>query len=189
MDGLASYIVTLVSALILMTAVEIIAPDNSMKKYVKFVLGLLLIVVMISPIIKFLTSGEQGVLNEIRNLENEYSMNIEEFENNQSMKLKEKKFSENLNENCKKELEEEFDDLEFIPDIKCDFNYENMKCSIVKVNVKVKDKGVSKIEDIEIDLNGESDKEDSNANDEFKEVVNYISDLLKISKDKIYISK
>lgn len=62
MEYLNNFVITLVATIIFMTAVEIIAPDNSMKKYIKFVLGLILISVMINPIIKFFTGGEQEVV-------------------------------------------------------------------------------------------------------------------------------
>ena len=54
MEYLNNFIITLVATMIFMTSIEIIAPDNSMKKYIKFVLGLILISVMINPIINFL---------------------------------------------------------------------------------------------------------------------------------------
>ena len=38
MEYLNNFVITLVATIIFMTAVEIIAPDNSMKKYIKFVL-------------------------------------------------------------------------------------------------------------------------------------------------------
>ena len=37
MEYLNNFVITLVATIIFMTAVEIIAPDNSMKKYIKFV--------------------------------------------------------------------------------------------------------------------------------------------------------
>ena len=70
MEYLNNFVITLVATIIFMTAVEIIAPDNSMKKYIKFVLGLILISVMINPIIKFFTGGEQEVVKIIKNYEN-----------------------------------------------------------------------------------------------------------------------
>ena len=53
MEYLNNFIITLVATMIFMTSIEIIAPDNSMKKYIKFVLGLILISAMINPIIKY----------------------------------------------------------------------------------------------------------------------------------------
>ena len=58
MEYIKSFIETLVTIIILFSAIELISPNNSMKKYIKFVLGLILIVVMLSPIIDFFTEGE-----------------------------------------------------------------------------------------------------------------------------------
>ena len=66
MSYINNFVITLVATIIFMTAVEIISPDNSMKKYIKFVLGLILVSVMINPIIKFFTGGEQEVINAIK---------------------------------------------------------------------------------------------------------------------------
>ena len=59
MEEIKGFVITLVTMLILMTAIEFIAPDNNMKKYLKFVLGLILISVMLSPIISLFSKGEE----------------------------------------------------------------------------------------------------------------------------------
>ena len=61
MEELKEFVITLVTMLILMTAVELIAPDNNMKKYLKFVLGLIFIAIMLSPIISVFTKGEENI--------------------------------------------------------------------------------------------------------------------------------
>ena len=76
MEYLNNFIITLVATMIFMTAIEIIAPDNSMKKYIKFVLGLILISVMINPIIKFFTGGEQEVINRIKGYEDMLNLGV-----------------------------------------------------------------------------------------------------------------
>ena len=43
MDKINAFVITLVTTLIFMTAIELIGPDNSMKKYLKFVLGHLIL--------------------------------------------------------------------------------------------------------------------------------------------------
>ena len=72
MELVNNFVVTLVTTLIFITAVEILGPDNSMKKYVKFVLGLILISVLLSPIIKFFSKGEGVVTMAIDKYEKEY---------------------------------------------------------------------------------------------------------------------
>ena len=69
MKYINDFIVTLVIMMIFITAVEIIAPDNSMKKYIKFVLGLILISVMLNPIIYFFTKGEQSIIEAVESYE------------------------------------------------------------------------------------------------------------------------
>ncbi len=59
MELLNKFVITLVTILIFITAVEMIAPDNSMKKYLKFVLGLILITVILNPILTIILNGEE----------------------------------------------------------------------------------------------------------------------------------
>ena len=48
-EGLKVWITSICTAIFFITAVEMILPDDSLKKYAKFVLGLILITVVISP--------------------------------------------------------------------------------------------------------------------------------------------
>ena len=65
MEEIKGFVITLVTMLILISAIELISPENSMKKYIKFVLGCILIAVMISPLINFLGDGEELLVNKI----------------------------------------------------------------------------------------------------------------------------
>ena len=66
MDQIQKFIVNLSSIIVFMTAIEIIAPENAMKKYVKFVLGLILIAFMINPIVYFASNGENIITGKIK---------------------------------------------------------------------------------------------------------------------------
>ena len=57
MELIKGFITTLVTTLIFITAIELVGPDNSMKKYLKFVMGLILVAVLLNPIVKFFTEG------------------------------------------------------------------------------------------------------------------------------------
>ena len=72
MESISAFITTLVTTLILMTAVELIAPDNSIKKYINFVLGLILISVMLTPIVSLFSNGETKIINEINRYEKDF---------------------------------------------------------------------------------------------------------------------
>ncbi|WML35311.1 stage III sporulation protein AF [Clostridium sp. OS1-26] len=52
LQALREWLIGICTAVFFITAVEIILPDNSLKKYAKFVLGLILITVFINPLIK-----------------------------------------------------------------------------------------------------------------------------------------
>ena len=150
MDEIKRFIVTLVSMIILISALELISPDNSMKKYLKFVLGTILIAVMISPIVSIISNGEKNIANEISeyiDLANGKSTetNSENKESTSAIA-----FKENLQENCNKLLKEKFKDFEFKSDIDCEVNMKDITYSINKVKIGVKNKDVSKIKKIVI---------------------------------------
>ena len=109
MEYLNNFIITLVATMIFMTSIEIIAPDNSMKKYIKFVLGLILISVMINPIIKFFTGGEQEVINRIKRYEDMLNLGVtNEGESKEVIEKQKEAFKSNLNSNCDNLLKEKF---------------------------------------------------------------------------------
>ena len=191
MEEVKGFIITLVSMLILITAIELIAPDNGMKKYLKFVLGTILIAVMISPIFSFIGKGEDGLSKKvdeyIQLLDNKSLEDNTEYSDNTS----EITFKRNLEENCNRLLNDKFENLEFESDIDCEVNMLNIEYAIDKIRIKVKDKGVSKIEKIVINREDES-TEVSSSNEEVRnqgEIIDYISQTFNISKDKIIIYK
>ena len=56
MEWIKNWVVSICSAVIFITAVELIIPDNKMDRYVKFAMGLILIAVIMNPIIKVLSN-------------------------------------------------------------------------------------------------------------------------------------
>lgn len=191
MEEVKGFIVTLVSMIILITAIELIAPDNGMKKYLKFVLGTILIAVMISPIFSFIGRGEDGLSKKVEEyiqlLDNKSLEDNKEYSDN----ISEIAFKKNLEENCNRLLNDKFENLEFESDIDCEVNMLNIEYAIDKIRIKVKDKGISKIEKIVINRENES-TEVSSSNEEIRnqgEIIDYISQTFNISKDKIVIYK
>lgn len=59
MEGLRIWVVNICTTVFFITAVEMILPDNNLKKYAKFVLGLILMTVIINPLVKFLNQGSE----------------------------------------------------------------------------------------------------------------------------------
>ncbi len=191
MDEIKGFIITLVSMIILISAIELIAPDNSMKKYLKFVLGTILIAVMISPIVSVLSDGESILTNKISEYIDLVDSNSMETSSENEKSTGKIAFKENLEENCNRLLKEKFKDFEFKSYIDCEVNMKDITYSINKVEIAVKNKGVSKIEKIVINNNDESTEVDSKA-EKIKnedEIIDYVSEILNVTKDKIIIYK
>lgn len=188
MEYLNNFIITLVATMIFMTAIEIIAPDNSMKKYIKFVLGLILISVMINPIIKFFTGGEQEVINRIKRYEDMLNLGVtNEGESKEVIEKQKEAFKSNLNSNCDNLLKEKFSDKNFKSDIKCNINLSYMTYSIDSLEVGVRENGIRLVDKIRINVNDESEEAVSNNEkiDNEEEIKNYLSELFKIPIEKI----
>lgn len=188
MEYLNNFIITLVATMIFMTSIEIIAPDNSMKKYIKFVLGLILISVMINPIIKFFTGGEQEVINRIKRYEDMLNLGVtNEGESKEVIEKQKEAFKSNLNSNCDNLLKEKFSDKNFKSDIKCNINLSDMTYSIDSLEVGVRENGIGLVDKIRINVNDESEEAVSNNEkiDNEEEIKNYLSELFKIPIEKI----
>lgn len=187
MEYINNFLITLVATIIFMTAVEIISPDNSMKKYIKFVLGLILISVMLNPILKFFTGGEQEVVNAIKEYESMlYEGTAEKSEDNISKKQI-KSFKNNLNNNCDNLLKEEFSDKEFKSNVECELDLESMTYSIESLEIGVKDNSIKIVDSIKININDKSEEaisNDESVEDE-DEIKKYLSEVFKIPKEKI----
>ncbi|MBS5885418.1 MAG: stage III sporulation protein AF [Clostridium sp.] len=190
MEEIKGFVITLVTMLILMTAIEFIAPDNNMKKYLKFVLGLILISVMLSPIISLFSKGEESISLQVQKYielsENESAEVSKDYKSNS-----ENVFKENLEQNCNRLLKEKFTDKEFVSNIDCEVDMNNINYSIDKVQVGVKNKDVSKIQKIIINTQKDSksvSSQDEKVNNE-DEIISYLAEALNVSKDKIEVYK
>lgn len=190
MEELKEFVITLVTMLILMTAVELIAPDNNMKKYLKFVLGLIFIAIMLSPIISVFTKGEESISIQIQkyiDLSENQSIEVnKEYNNN-----RQNTFKKNLEENCNRILKEKFNENEFSSEIDCEVDMDNIKYSINTVEVGVKNKDVSKIQKVIINTqeNSKSVYSQEDKVEKEDEIAIYLSEVLNVSKDKIKIYK
>lgn len=187
MEYINNFVITLVATMIFMTAVEIISPDNSMKKYIKFVLGLILISVMINPIVKFFTGGEQELVNTIKSYESMFYEGTTSENEDSISKSQMESFKNNLNSNCDSLLKEEFSDKDFKSNVECEIDLENMTYSIESLEVGVKDGGIKLVDSIKIDINEESEQAVSNDGtvENEEEIKNYLSEVFKIPTDKI----
>ena len=188
MEYIKSFIETLVTIIILFSAIELISPNNSMKKYIKFVLGLILIVVMLNPIIDFFTEGEDKIVSTIKEYENILSKDTKTSSDVAVSNEVEDVFAENLNKNSANELAEAFPDYTFVCNIDCNIDLSNYSYNISHAKIGIstnKIQDVEKVEKVEISNDNESNSK-IYSNDEQK-IVSYVSSMLGISADKIEV--
>lgn len=193
LQALREWLISICTAIFFITAVEIVLPDNSMKKYAKFVLGLILITVFINPIIKIFD----------RNFDiNTYTTNVvENFDKNKTenefKQYKEKNlnstlevFKLNLQTSCEKKLKEKYPDSNYKVQVDASYNSENNKLVIKDIKVGVKEGSIEKIKKIQIGGDAKSvNSIDNMDNEKSMDIKKYLSSELNISKDVIQIYK
>ncbi|AGX43664.1 stage III sporulation protein AF [Clostridium saccharobutylicum] len=195
-ETLKGIVTTLVTILIFISAVELISPNNKMKKYIKFVLGLILISAILNPILQFISKGQKNISQGIEKYETVFSekQNKINSDNSNSIDSKEDKndarkkaFIKNFDENCDNLLKNKYKDMNFKSDVDCDIDFTNINFNIKKLRIGVENNKISKIKKVEINGKGQESTEDDNK--EYEDIINFVSDELSVSKDKIEVYK
>ena len=188
MEYIKSFIETLVTIIILFSAIELISPNNSMKKYIKFVLGLILIVVMLNPIIDFFTEGEDKIVSTIKEYEGILSTDTETSSDVAASNEVEDVFIENLNKNSATELAEKFPDYKFVCDIDCNIDLNNFSYDISHAKISISTNKIQEVEKIEkVEISNDNKTNSQAYSDDEQEILSYVSNMLGISENKIEI--
>ena len=188
MEYIKSFIETLVTIIILFSAIELISPNNSMKKYIKFVLGLILIVVMLNPIIDFFTEGEDKIVSTIKEYENILSTDTKISSDVAVSNEVEDVFIENLNKNSAAELAEAFPDYTFVCNIDCNIDLSNYSYNIRHAKIGISTGKIQDVEKIEkVEISNDNQTESKVYSDDEQKIVSYVSNMLGVSEEKIEI--
>lgn len=195
-EALGKWIVTICVAIFFATAVQMILPDNSLKKYCNFVLGLIVFVVMISPIVnlfnKDITIDKliEQTTKEVFNEESQSSTNYEEYRNG-NIDSALKVFKNNLEQQCSKDLAKEFKGDEFSVAVDVGYDEENQTFVINAMEVGVNDGSIKRVEDVIIggDKSVSANKQDEETGAYGLKVKDYISSNYGLSEELIYIYK
>ncbi len=192
-QSLKTWITTICTAVFFITAVEIILPDNDLKKYAKFVLGLILITVFMSPIIKLFDRNfdiNTYTNNAIQVIDNKKSNSDFKQYKEKSINNTVEMFKLNLKDSCEKKLKEKYPDSNYKVQVDATYDKDKEKIEIKDVKVGVKDGAVEKIKTVKIgssskfvnNLDAENDKKSV-------DITKYLSSELNISKDIIKVYK
>ena len=194
-EALKNIVVTLVTILIFISAVELIAPSNKMKKYIQFILGLILVTVILNPIVQFISNAEKSVADGIQSYEQVFSQKENKvnsknttstFENDKG-DARIKAFMKNFNKNCDNLLKNQYKDKTFKSEIDCDVDFANINLNVKKLKIGVGENKINKIKKIVIDKEVETVTKEENK--EYTEIINFVSSELNIPKEKIEVYK
>lgn len=193
-EALGKWIVTICVAVFFATAVQMILPDNSLKKYCNFVLGLIVFVVMITPIVNFLSRDVPiDKLIEKSTLEvfsSDSSMDYEEFRKSNIGTTLEV-FKENLEKQCAKDLKEQFNGDDYKVNADVSYDTENSLYIINSIEIGMDNSSVDRIKEVVI---GEEEavtvhSQEEDLGEDATKVKNFISSHYDIDNEKIYIYK
>lgn len=149
LDGIRNWVITICCTLFFITAVEMILPNNSMKKYAKFVLGLILITVIINPVIKIFNGDFNAAIytsNLVNSMDdNNLKSTIQRYKD-ENINNTLNNFKENLKFSCEKSLKEKFPKEKFQVTIDASFDKKSelfkLKAVEVRTRIGIKDQVV-----------------------------------------------
>ena len=190
---LKTWVTNITIAIFFITAVEMILPDNNMKKYAKFVLGLMLIVVIINPIMKIFDKNFDFSVyaNKATSYmsSNTSVKDIKKYKDNNILNTTEN-FEKNLENQCITNLEETYPENKYNANIKIAYDSQKGVFNINKVEIDIVDKSVGNIKKIEINTKSVIASNKNILNDEQgNKIKKLLSTELKISNDVITVYK
>ena len=194
LQTLREWLIGICTAIFFITAVEIILPDNSMKKYAKFVFGLILITIFINPLIKIF-DRKFDINTYTSNAIKSFDMKKTE---NDFQKYKEKNidstvevFKLNLQSSCEKKLKEKYPESNYKVQVDVVYDDKNSNVIIKDMKVGVKDGNIEKIKKIKISSDSKTVDNSTNElnTEKGQNIKKYLGDELNISKDVIQVYK
>lgn len=192
-EALGEWIITICVAIFFTTAVQMILPDNSLKKYCNFVLGLIVFVVILGPIVKIFNEDLQinKIIEESSDLVfNDMGQgNYEEYRQANINNTLER-FKANLEKQCVADLEKNFKDDKYSAKVEASYDAENSLFLIERIDVGINDGSVERVRKVQIgDESVQVDNQDSSTDKKSMEVKDFISSRYDVAANNIYVYK
>jgi stage III sporulation protein AF len=190
---LRNWIISICTAVIFITAVEMIIPNNSFKKYAKFVLGLILITILVNPIIQIFNKGfniDEYTNRAIKYIDDkDYEKNYSKYKDN-SMSKTMGTFKLNLEKIVKDKLKERFPNNSYNIEAAVAYDDKNDSVYIQTIKVGVKDGKIAIVKKVDISTKGNVENTTQSLDDEISRLMkDYLSKELKVSSSSIEIYK
>lgn len=107
MDNIKEWIATLSGIIVFGSICEMIMPEGKFNKYTRLVIGLILVIALISPVYSVVENGisDEFLLNSVEVYNNDFSLNIDEYQKNKIISLYKRKLEEKAKESVLKEVD------------------------------------------------------------------------------------
>ncbi|MEQ8153567.1 MAG: stage III sporulation protein AF [Clostridiaceae bacterium] len=187
MEYIKQWVISISFTLIFITAGEMLIVKDSFKKYVRFALGIILIIAMLKPILQIFGDDSESFISQIIN--NEVELQSSDFTtanggvsySNTETKIR---IIENLQENANAVLKSKFKDFDFSSEFKGDIDLEKYSLEIVNINIFVSSKKVKSVDEVDIDFKDGRQEAQIKEKEEIKSI---ISDEFQVTKDKVKV--
>ncbi|MBE6057392.1 stage III sporulation protein AF [Clostridium sp.] len=194
LQWLKEWITNIAVAVFFITAIEMLLPKNNIKKYGKFVLGLILITVILNPIIKIFNKDYN--ISQYADKATASFNNIEYKNDFDKYKKKNREetlnnFKANLQNQTKKKLEEKFPENKYEVNVEIAYDEEKDNLQKKSMDVGVKGNKIEKIKKVnKINIgNNENVKEGKKTFEGEGKIKQFISNEFKVSSEVIKVYK
>jgi stage III sporulation protein AF len=187
-----NWIMSICTAVIFIAAVELILPNNNLKKYAKFVMGMILIAILINPIIKLYDKQfdmDTYVNNAVKYMDSRsYEKDFSKYKEN-SMANTMNTFKMNVEKLCVEKLKQQFPNNNYTVDAKVSYNNANDSVLIKGLKIGVRDGNIEKVKKVEVNTKGTEEATQALNTEKGQLIRNYISKELNISYESIEVYK
>lgn len=171
MEILKNYLLGYMSLIFASIAILMIAPENSIKKYLKYVIGLMVIGMLLNPITKIFNKDLSFIdlLEKAVDESNIYEYSIESETNELISEKILKNFNINMEEKIKRLIQEKFKDVE--TDVKVYSSTKGNEVIIDKIDLEINNNGVDIVKKVEIGIQEENTQIETPLESEIKEFI------------------
>ncbi|NCU16786.1 stage III sporulation protein AF [Pallidibacillus pasinlerensis] len=204
MDFLTEWITNILLFIILAAIVELLLPQTSLQKYVKMVIGLLLITIILSPIFKLFSSDIEDLLKSATSIFDENTnANIENSIENQKIEIQAEQnayileqTAVQLAEMTEKELMEQFDyqfsEVEVVinEDYETALQFEDVMENLLSIQITLVEAAeeqqvVKLIDEVKINLSQPDEKE---LEADIEPIARFLADKWEVDMEKLAIT-
>ena len=183
LDALVNWVTQIIMFILLASIIDLLTPESAMKKYIKLVVGLLLILILMQPIFSLFNHSVESALHKTfteinnktetdQNVENLINLQKDEIESTQHAYILEQ-MAVQLEEVAKEPLREEFDltiqNIEFAFQPEKEISSETLEEIIVYVQEGDEERTVDHVE--EIIIHTDKREQDTSSNEDTDESV------------------